>query len=476
MTSAANDGLPRRFEPCGVPALVAGVVWLCAFDGWGGFVFALVPGVLLLASGAGLLLWPGASKITQFMALGGVVGVPCAIVELFLSGATYGVVAGLLSVAAFLCAGRAAVRLAERPEQVPAAPDDWKTAGKAALDEALMGYFVGTAQLPDGERARALCERFGRLERVLETVAWADPRAFNAAPPPPQDATLEAIKVGKVAGQRLDFTSGYVPPAGMPDVPHWLGDRRNARAAALVFRRQAPGRPWLIGIHGYRMGGTWLNTRMFPPQLMAERLGYNLVLPVLPLHGTRTVGWRSGDYYLDGALLDFIFAQAQALWDLRRTVAWIRREDPAARIGVMGFSLGGYSAALLAAHQQGLDFCVAGIPLAEPATLLWDVLPPPYRRYFTHQGIDPARLGKVMKLVSPLALPAQLPHDRLAIFAGTADRVVPPDQPIRLSRHWQVPVQWYGGGHLTFQGEPVVLGSLRAVATAAGWRAADTAG
>ncbi|TAM09549.1 MAG: hypothetical protein EPN72_01770 [Nevskiaceae bacterium] len=470
MTPAEPGEAPRRFNSLAMPALLAGVLWLCASDDIGGLLFAFVPGVILLGSGVSLLLWPGAARITQMMALGGVVGVVSAVPELLFSGFGFAAVVGGLSLVAFFCAGRAALQLASRPDSVPAAPGDWKTAGKAAIDEALMGYFAGTAQVPAGARANALCTRVERLERLLETVPWADPRMFNAEPPPPDDARLEAVKAGGMDGRRLHFTSGYVPPVGMPDVPHWLEDRRNAQASALVFRRPQAGRPWLIGIHGYRMGGDWLNTRMLPPRLMSARFDYNLVLPVLPLHGPRTVGWRSGDHYLDGALLDLVFAQAQALWDLRRTVAWIRAEDPAARIGVMGFSLGGYNAALLAAYADSLDFCVAGIPLAEPVALLWDALPQPLRSYFTGRGIEPARINKVMKLVSPLALPPRLPRERLAIFAGTADRVVPPDQPIRLSRHWDVPVQWYAGGHLTFRGESVVLGSLRTVAAAAGWR------
>ncbi|HEU0198660.1 MAG TPA: hypothetical protein VFQ88_15785 [Nevskiaceae bacterium] len=467
--------LPHRFDLWALPALITGLVWLCGFDGVGGFIFAVIPGTALLATGTGLLMWPGSPKITQIMALGGALGIVLAIPELFITGLAYGIALIVLSALSAVCAGRAALRHAPRPAEAPAAPRGLKAAAKAALDEALMGYFVGTAQLPDGAKAQALCERCERLEELLKSAAWADPALFNAAPPAPDDAVTQPMHAGHVAGLQLSFTSGYTPPQGLPGVPAWLRDSADARAQARVYHASGSGRPWLIGIHGYRMGADWLDTSMIPPRLFAEHLGYNLVLPVLPLHGVRKAGWRSGDYYLDGEMTDFLFAQAQALWDLRRTVAWIRSQEADAHIGVLGYSLGGFNAALLAAHEPSLDFVVAGIPLTEPAALLWSVLPQPHRDYFASQGIDPPRFAKLLKLVSPLALPPKLPRERLAIFAGTGDRIVPPDQPLRLSKHWDVPVRWYDGGHLTFRGEHVVMDSVRELAAAAGWAAAGSA-
>ncbi|MDN5873736.1 MAG: hypothetical protein L0H29_05070, partial [Sinobacteraceae bacterium] len=416
--------LPQRFAFTAWPAFVAGLVWLCAFDDFGGFILAVVPGSLLLASGVSLLLWPGTAKITQLMALGGLLGVVLGIPQLFVSGFAYGIIVIILSAVSYLCAGRAALRLAARPDDAPPAPTGWRAYAKAALDEALMGYFVSTAQIPSGEAVRQLCAHFDQYETSIKSAAWATPSRFNPAPPAPQDASLQAVRAGRTEGELLSFSSGYEPPAELPSPPKWLRDPANAKCRALVFRHpdNSAEKPWLIGIHGYRMGQDLLDAGMFPPRLFTQRMGCNLLLPVLPLHGRRKAGWRSGDHYLDGEMLDFLYAQAQALWDLRRTVAWIRQQSPTARIGVLGYSLGGYNTALLAAHEKGLDFAVAGIPLAEPVTLLWSVLPQPHRTFFDAQGLDPVRFRKLMKLVSPLALAPKLDKQRLAIFAGTADR------------------------------------------------------
>ena len=44
-----------------------------------------------------------------------------------------------------------------------------------------------------------------------------------------------------------------------------------------------------------------------------------------------------------------------------------------------------------------------------------------------------------------------------------------PDQTLALARHWQAPVQWYQGAHLTFRGETVVRSHIEAAMQRAGW-------
>jgi pimeloyl-ACP methyl ester carboxylesterase len=198
-------------------------------------------------------------------------------------------------------------------------------------------------------------------------------------------------------------------------------------------------------------------------------LGLNLLLPRLPLHGPRRIGPRSGDGYLDVDPIMLLHAQIQALWDLRRSVAWIRHQQPDARIGIIGYSLGGFNAALLAAYENDLAFVVAGIPLVDLASILWQHLPPAYRKYFKDQRVGAKVFRQLLSVVSPLIRPCQLPSDRRAIFAGVADRVITPEHPLQLARHWDVDIAWYQGGHLTFRGEDAMRKSIGSMLQRAGW-------
>lgn len=470
------SGGPRHREWSALLPVFTGLIWLLSGPAGTLPFWGLLPGLLLVATGVSTLFWPGEDKITQYLSLGGLLGVLFSLPEMLFVSATTGLVAGLLSALSLLLGGRLALAAAAQAPGAPVPGSDWRTYAKAALDEALTGYFVAVAKVPEGAAADRMCADAGKLEQVLSARGWLSaPAGFHAVPTAPDDARLSAQRGVGLDYEQLRFSSGFLPDPQLPGAAEWSAHLRNRECQANVFRQTEAGRPWLLCIHGYRMGTPFLDLRLFPPKILFERYGLNLVMPTLPLHGPRRAGWQSGDLFLDGDLLDLLHAETQALWDLRRHVAWIRAQDPTARIGVLGYSLGGYNTALLAAHEPGLDFVVAGIPVCDFASTLWRHIPKPQRDYFERQGLDEARYRRLLEVVSPTALPPKLPQERLHIFAGAADRIVPPDQPLRLARHWDRPIHWFEGAHLTFRGERAVVRCIQDAMTGAGWvlRAAE---
>lgn len=462
---------PRLREWLALLPVLAGLYWLLGARGDGWLIFALLPGTLLIASGISALLWPGEGKVTQYMALGAVLGLLLMLPAMLFGHFGAALLAAAGSLASFVIAGRLALQSAPVSDGVPEPGSDFKTCAKAALDEALTGYFVAVAKIPEGAAAERMCEDAGRLEQVLRARGWLErPESFHQTPAAPDDAYLTAASGVGQHYERLRFSSGFVADPQLPGAAEWSAHGPNRDCAANVFRHAEPGRPWLLCIHGYRMGMPFLDLRLFPPQLYHDRYGLNLVMPILPLHGPRRIGRQSGDHFLDGDLLELLHAESQALWDLRRTIAWIRSQEADARIGVLGYSLGGYNAALLAAYEPSLEFAIAGIPVADFAATLWRHIPLPQREYFTSQGLDQARYRELLSVVSPIAVAAKLAPERLHIFAGSADRIVPPEQPLRLAAHWQRPIHWFPGAHLTFRGERAVVGCIDDAMTGAGWR------
>lgn len=450
--------------------IAGGLWWLLALHLFGWLLWAVLPGALLLASGLSMLYWQESGKQTQFMAAGAVLG--CVLwFPAAWSGSFFAALIGLaLSFASFIVAGRTSLRYAAPIPDAPPPPMEPKVYAKAALDEALVGYFVGVSRGLGGEELERTCTEAFKLEEMLCARGWLeDPASFHKAPAAPDNVRQTAARVLNIEFQRLRYPSGFIPEPLLPGADRWASHVRNRDCAAWMLRHDQPGRPWLLCIHGYRMGFPLVDLRLFEQKILHQKLGLNLLLPVLPLHGPRRLGWQSGDHYLDGDLLELLHAQTQALWDLRRSVAWIRSIDPTARIGVLGYSLGGYNAALLAAHEPGLDFAVAGIAVADFVPLLWNAMPASHCDYLAARGFDAERYRRLLHVVSPLALPPRLPAERLFLFAGSADRVVPPDQPLRLSRHWGRPIEWYPGGHLTFRGEPGVQRTIEGAMLSAGW-------
>ncbi|HEX4873077.1 MAG TPA: hypothetical protein VFV27_12260 [Nevskiaceae bacterium] len=465
---------PRQWEWSALLPIAAGLYALTAASGWGWWLFAGLPGWLVLASGTALLLMPGDPRITSYLGLGAALGLLLALPAMGAGGFFEGLFGGALFAGSFLVAGRVGL---EREPLAPGAPaplTDLTLQAKAGLDEAVLGFFLISARVPSGLEAERMCEEALALAQTLRQKGWiADPAAAHATPEAPRSVQILG---GQWRGQdyeKVSFDSGYCPDPDLPGAARWANHGPPQRAHARVLRHAGEPRPWLICIHGYRMGTPLTDFSLFPPAVLHQRLGLNLLMPTLPLHGERRIGRLSGDHYLDGDLLDLLFAQSQALWDLRRWVAWIRSVDEQPRIGVYGISLGGYNTALLSQYEAGLDFVLAGIPVVDLATALWRFLPPAHRAYFAERGLDEAVYREVLTPVSPLARPCLLEERQRHLVAATGDRIVVPAQPLLLERHWGVPLRWYQGSHLSIRGEREVRLALREAMDRAGWRQPD---
>jgi hypothetical protein len=217
------------------------------------------------------------------------------------------------------------------------------------------------------------------------------------------------------------------------------------------MRHKEQPRPWLLCIHGYEMGIPFLDLAAFRARTMHQKHGMNVALAVLPLHGPRRIGRRSGEGFLAGNFLDTIHAEAQAMWDLRRLLSWIRAQQ-GGPIGVYGLSLGGYNTALLSSLDDGLACAIAGIPATDFRRLTWRHGAPLQIRYAEHRGLIHDEVSEILSVISPLVLPSKVARDRRYIFAAVCDRLVPPDQPRDLWRHWEQPrIEWYQGSHVTFR-------------------------
>jgi hypothetical protein len=198
------------------------------------------------------------------------------------------------------------------------------------------------------------------------------------------------------------------------------------------------------------MGYAVMDFAAFNARYLHEDLGFNLVFPVLPLHGHRKVTPLSGEAFLSFDLVNTVHGLAQAVWDVRRLLSWVREQSPTA-IGVYGLSLGAYTAALLAGLDGELHCLIAGIPVCDFPDLFREHSP----RHIRLRAIEHKILGGAAedthRVVSPLFLPTRVAPGRRFIFAGLGDRVAFPTQAHKLWQHWEKPpVLWYRGNHVGY--------------------------
>ena len=453
---------PRFAREAWIP-LLAGIAWLWmgAADGFIGFLFAAAPGLLLLTSGGAWLLWPGDPRMQQTAALGGVVGVLFSLPALLPLSFAGVIVLAALSAVSFVAAGTASLRREEVVDEVPAPRPTLGLAAKVAGDDALLGMMGLAVPILGGADARVIAREAEEARELFEARGWLEkPTEYHAQPLP-----LEAPRIaqestrgrgGTISFEHLSFESEYEPRSEEPGRGRWLSYAANRTAHAWVLRHRSGPRPWLVCIHGYQMGSPLIDLGAFEPRFFHEKLGLNLVVPTLPLHGRRKHGRISGDGYLSGSLLDTVHAEAQAMWDIRRLLSWVRAQGAPA-VGVHGLSLGGYNTALLASLDDDLACAIPGIPAVDFGRLLWEHMSESQVRDMENAGLTRKLANEVLRVVSPLAVEPKVPHAHRAIFGGVADRLVPAEQVRDLWLHWQKPeIVWYQGAHITFMLDPRV--------------------
>lgn len=446
-----------RASPRALVPTATGLLWLLGATEVGGLGLlpALIPGVLLLATGTSTGLYPGDLRIPHFMALGAAIGAGAAVLLAPWLGLATAAALFALSAASFLCAGRIAVRLEAPTRDVPPPSPSWRLDGEVAFDEVILASM--TLRTPRASQAlyRRVLQEIDDARALYAERGWLDdPRAFHPRPAPPETVEMPRATVGTLSYEHLQFDSEYEPWPEEPGRARWLARAENRRTHVWILRHGAP-RPWLVCLHGYEMGLPRMEFEAFRARRLHDVLGLNLAFPTLPLHGHRRTGRRSGAGYLGPDFLDSIHAQAQAMWDVRRLLEWIRArtEQP---IGVYGLSLGGYNASLLASLEP-LDAVIAGVPAVDFLRLTHRHAPPLETRAAQALGLDLARVSELLRVVSPLAIAPLVPHERRAIFAGTADRIVPPDHAHDLWKHWDEPrIVWYPGGHVSFRRHAIV--------------------
>jgi hypothetical protein len=443
---------PRNPIEAWIPLLV-GLYWLWSAPGHGflGFLSSVVPGSLLLSSGVAMLLMPGDLRISQFTAAGGVLGALFSLPAFVVIGVGHALVLLAGSIASFIAAGHHTMRLEPHPEEVPALQPSFSLSAQIALDEAILSTMQVGVRRPGGDDLARISLEIDAARETFASEGWLEkPEGYHLTPPSLTDPRLDGGSVGKRAYEHMRFESGFEPREGEPGRDRWLGYEANRLAHAWVLRHRDGDRPWLVCIHGYQMGKPGIDIRAFRPEWVYDKLGVNLVMPVLPLHGPRTIGRRSGDGFLAGDILDSIHAEANAMWDIRRILSWVRAQT-SLPVGVHGLSLGGYNTALLAGLDDQLACAIAGIPATDFTRLFYRHSPSLSLREGEFHGLVEAHMQDVLRVVSPLALTPKVPHERRYIYGGVGDRLVPADQVRDLWRHWDRPrIEWYQGAHLTF--------------------------
>ncbi len=300
---------------------------------------------------------------------------------------------------------------------------------------------------PTGDQRVALLGRF--IESYPDTLRddfFLPPRRISpVAREQPNELGLSGSGSAPAVVQTLDLSwaSDYRP--FLPALAERYARSHENRAAGVRFITAGAGRPVAILIHGYMAGSYQMEQRVWPLQRFL-RSGYDVALFTLPFHGVRANAARRGAPEFPGADPRFsLEGFRQVIADLRNFAGWLRdRGNP--EIGVMGMSLGGYTASLFATVESELSFCVPVIPLASLADFVreqGELSDNPEVAAREH-----ALLERIYRVVSPLDRSPRIEPSRTLVVAGKADRITPVSHARKLAAHFGSPLVSWHGGHL----------------------------
>ncbi len=439
--------------------VLAGLVWLYQAADAGAVFFALAAVFALPMAGGALATALGQHDLraNQTWALGSAIASIVALPWGFTIG--FGAAAVLLvaSAASFVLAGREAIEAEPVDPRMPAPERTLLNGVKAALDETFLGVEQFMVRLPVGDELAAMHHEIVDAVALYEDRGWSDdPTTYHTPPPPLEQVTRIAKRAGRRHYEHIVFESGYEPHADEPGRARYLS--LTAPRTAHAWLRVHPGedRPWLVCNNGYRLGHAPLDVAIFGD--LHERLGLNLLIPVLPMHGPRRIGRMSGDGWFTGHPIETVHAVAQAQWDIRRLIGWLRRERGATQIGTVGLSLGGYTTSLLAGLETGLSCAIPGIGVSCFASIIRRHSPSRQWAALQHIGLDEDMLRRVFRPISPLAVEPLVPYDGRFLWGAVADRLVPPEHILAMHEHWEQPeIVWHQGGHMTAPADRRVL-------------------
>lgn len=267
----------------------------------------------------------------------------------------------------------------------------------------------------------------------------------------------QAVANGPVEALAFDSPFEAVNPALRS---FWKTLDRNNVAHAQHWRHADGPRPTLCVIHGF-LASPYLLNGLFLQLPWFYQAGFDILLYTLPFHGARAsrLSPFSGHGFFSHGLTGVAEAMAQAVHDFRIFVDYLESTG-VEQIGVTGISLGGYTTSLIGSVDDRMKVVMPNVPVVDIGALVqqWFPASTVVEAGLNWGGIDREISDGSLAYSSALNYQPLVPKERRLIITGLGDRLAPPEQSLRLWRHWDRPaMHWFPGNHLLHVSQPDYL-------------------
>ena len=327
----------------------------------------------------------------------------------------------------------------------------WASACRA-IDDWRVGYKITF------RRGRVLLTRDGRWRAWAASGCAPDSDqlfSLDGALPVPEPSRVRALPWAELRDLQFDSPRSLPFAEANRARARWFRAPVLLPGAAAGPSARVASRPLVILGHGWAHQGLESVQRVYVRRLL--RGGCDVLMPVLPLHLDRAPrGTYSGEILVSGDVALTVEAMAQAVVEMRVLAAWGRGAGYA-RVGVLGYSLGGILCALLACTRTELDFAVIAGAGASLSSIILDTrLGRNVRKDLAVCGmLERRRLEDAWAIISPGRLQPRVPRPRILLLAGRHDRIMTPRSVEALWEAWGRPaLRWFERGHYTLLALP----------------------
>lgn len=261
----------------------------------------------------------------------------------------------------------------------------------------------------------------------------------------------------------LSFESPF-EPVNFKLHDRYLRHKANRTARAQYWRHKTGPRPTICVVHGFMADPYWLNS-LFLALPWFYKQGYDILLYTLPFHGRRQGKCSpfSGHGYFSWGISHINETVAHSIHDFRIFLNYLEGRG-VEKFGVTGISLGGYTAALLAAVEERLYFSIPNVPVVSLFDLMlqWEPAGTVIRTGLKLANTSIVDGRHMMAVHCPLTYPSKIPKERLMIIGGAGDRLAPPKHARLLWDHWGRPrIHWFPGNHVIHLDQGKYLKEMR---------------